>query len=113
MPVQLLLKYFTKHGLEWQLNPEICSMVQFEPLNLNGVWPIGMGPFDIVFIRNVMIYFDVKAKQQILGRIHKVLRPDGYLMLGAVETTINLDERFVRAPYEKSGCYRPAVAKAA
>lgn len=113
MPVQLLLKYFTKHGLEWQLNPEICSMVQFEPLNLNGAWPIGMGPFDIVFIRNVMIYFDVKAKQQILGRIHKVLRPDGYLMLGAVETTINLDERFVRAPYEKSGCYRPAVAKAA
>jgi len=113
MPVQLLLKYFTKHGLEWQLKPEICSMVQFESLNLNGAWPVTMGMFDIVFIRNVMIYFDVKAKQQILGRIHKLLRSDGYLMLGAVETTINLDERFVRAPYDKSGCYRPAVAKAA
>lgn len=113
LPVQLLLKYFTKQGLEWQLKPEICSMVTFEPLNLVGVWPPTMGMFDLIFIRNVMIYFDVPAKQQILGRIHRMLRPDGYLFLGAAETTINLDHRFVRAPYERSGCYRHAAPIAA
>ena len=72
-----------------------------------------MGPFDMVFIRNVMIYFDVPAKQTILRRIHDLLPADGYLFLGAVESTINLDDRFARAPYERSGCYRRAAAAAA
>lgn len=112
MPAPLLLKYFKKHGLEWQLNDEIRSMVRFDELNLNATWP-RMGPFDMVFIRNVMIYFDVPAKQAILRRIHDLLPSDGYLFLGAVESTINLDDRFVRAPYERSGCYRRAAVAAA
>ncbi len=112
MPAPLLLKYFRKHGLEWQSNEDIRSMVRFQELNLNAKWP-AMGPFDMVFIRNVMIYFDVPAKQTILRRIHDLLPSDGYLFLGAVESTINLDDRFARAPYERSGCYRRAAAAAA
>lgn len=104
MPAKLLLKYFDKKGLEWQLRDPIRNMVSFQELNLNGPWP-RLGPFDIVFIRNVMIYFDVAAKKQILGRIHDLLRPDGHLFLGAAETTLNLDDRFIRSPAALSGAY--------
>ena len=104
MPAKLLLKYFDKRGLDWQLKDNIRSMVSYQELNLNGSWP-RLGPFDIVFIRNVMIYFDVAAKKSILGRIHDLLRPDGYLFLGAAETTLNLDDRFARVPVGRSGAY--------
>jgi len=57
-------------------------------------------------MRNVLIYFDVEMKKNILGRIRKLLRPDGYLFLGAAETTLNLDENFERMPFKQSGCYR-------
>lgn len=107
MPAKLLLKYFDKQGLEWQLKDDIRSMVTFQEMNLNGTWP-RLPQFDIVFIRNVMIYFDVPAKQRILGRIFDMLRPDGYLFLGAAESTMNLDERFVRLPANRAGCYRPS-----
>lgn len=106
LPAKLLLKYFDKQGLEWQLKDEIRSMLKTQELNLNGVWP-KFPPFDIVFIRNVMIYFDVPAKQRILGRIYDLLPSDGYLFLGAAETTMNLDERFVRLPANRAGCYQP------
>lgn len=109
MPAKLLVKYFTKHGLEWQLSDDIRKMVKFEELNLNSSWP-AMQPFDIVFIRNVMIYFDVDAKKRILGRIFNLLRQDGYLFLGAAETTLNLDERFARTSFDRAGCYRVTPA---
>lgn len=112
MPAKLLLRYFDKQGLEWQLKDEIRSMVTYQELNLNGNWPWPRLPqFDIVFIRNVMIYFDVPDKQKILGRIYDMLRPDGYLFLGAAETTLNLDERFVRIPANRAGCYKPTAGK--
>ncbi|MGE3177745.1 MAG: protein-glutamate O-methyltransferase CheR [Vicinamibacterales bacterium] len=106
MPAQLLLRYFEKHGLEWQLKESIRSMVDYREMNLNSMWP-RLPSFDIVFIRNVMIYFDVPAKQKILSRIYDLLRPDGYMFLGAAETTLNLDERFQRLPANRAGCYRP------
>jgi chemotaxis protein methyltransferase CheR len=62
-----------------------------------------------VFIRNVMIYFDISAKKTILNRIGRLLRPDGYLFLGAAESTMNVDERFQRAPFERAGCYKLAA----
>lgn len=110
MPAKLLLKYFDKKGLDWQLRENIRSMVTYQELNLNGQWP-RLGPFDIVFIRNVMIYFDVPAKKKILGRIYDLLRPDGYLFLGAAETTLNLDDRFVRSPAALSGAYTKSGAQ--
>jgi chemotaxis protein methyltransferase CheR len=72
-----------------------------------------MAEADIVMIRNVMIYFDIEAKKQILGRIRRILRPNGYLFLGGAETTMNLDDNFVRQQYERAGCYRPKIAAAA
>jgi chemotaxis protein methyltransferase CheR len=84
-------------------------MVKFEELNLIGRWP-PMGTFDVVFIRNVLIYFDTETKKRIIGRIHDMLAPDGYMFLGAAETTLNIDERFARAEGGKGGCYRLAKA---
>jgi chemotaxis protein methyltransferase CheR len=107
LPARYLLKYFTKHGLEWHISDAIRGMVKYEELNLNGNWP-AMPRFDIIFIRNVMIYFDVAAKKKILGRIADLLQPDGWLFLGAAETTMNLDDRFVRTDFNRAGCYRLA-----
>jgi chemotaxis protein methyltransferase CheR len=113
LPASLLVKYFDKRGLEWEIKDDIRRMVRYEELNLNAPWPATHGPFDIVFIRNVMIYFDPDAKKRILANIHHLLPADGYLFLGAAETTFNLDERFVRADNGRAGCYKKAPAGAA
>jgi len=74
---------------------------------------------DIIFMRNVLIYFDTDTKRAILGKTRQVLKPDGYLFLGCAETTLCLDDGYERTQIEKSGCYRPralqpmATAKAA
>ncbi|MEZ5284159.1 MAG: protein-glutamate O-methyltransferase CheR [Vicinamibacterales bacterium] len=105
LPANYLIKYFERQGAEWQLKPEIRSMVKFDELNL-----IKSGPpvpdIDIVMIRNVLIYFDIETKKQILARARRAMRPDGYLFLGGAETTMNLDEQFVRQQFNRSGCYR-------
>jgi chemotaxis protein methyltransferase CheR len=90
LPAPYLLKYFTQQGAEWIINPEIREMVQFRPLNLIEPWP-AQPLWDLVFIRNVMIYFDVKTKKVILANLRDALRPDGRLFLGSSETTLNLD----------------------
>lgn len=112
LPANYLVKYFSKQGNEWQLKESILKMVRFQELNLIRPWP-PMADADIVMIRNVMIYFDIEAKKQILGRIRRILRPTGYLFLGGAETTMNLDDSFVRQQYERAGCYRPRIAEAA
>lgn len=112
LPATYLVKYFNKLGNDWQLKDSVRKMVRFEELNLVKPWP-AMGHVDIVMIRNVMIYFDVDAKRQILGRIRSMLRPDGYMFLGGAETTMNLDDGFVREQYDRAGCYRPKSAVAA
>lgn len=105
LPAPLLVKYFEKHGFEWQLKDTIRNMVKFQEVNLIRTWP-AFPPLDVVFIRNVLIYFDVQTKKTILGRIRRLLKPDGYLFLGGAETTLNLDENFERLPVERAGCYR-------
>jgi chemotaxis protein methyltransferase CheR len=105
LPAALLMKYFEKQGLEWQLRDDIRAMVDFREINLNAPWP-QLPRFDIVFLRNVMIYFDVEAKKRILGNVHALLQPDGFLFLGAAETTLNLDARFTRTSFDRAGCYR-------
>jgi len=112
LPANYLVKYFSKQGNEWQLKESVRKMVRFEELNLIRPWP-PMLDADIVMIRNVMIYFDIEAKKQILARIRRILRPGGYLFLGGAETTMNLDDSFVRQQYERAGCYRPRIAEAA
>lgn len=105
LPATLMVKYFKKLGLEWEIDAGIRGMIDFQEVNLLGGWPM-MPPLDIVFIRNVLIYFNNETKKQILSRIRGLMRPDGYLFLGAAETTLNLDEKLQRLQHDNSGCYQ-------
>ncbi len=93
LPIQLLVKYFTQIGDAWQIAPDIRSMVQFRPLNLLGDFS-HLGVFDVVFCRNVLIYFDQPTKTGVLERIARITSHDGYLVLGAAETVVGLTDRF-------------------
>ena len=108
LPAALLAKYFKTVGLDFEIAPELRAMVTFRELNLATPWP-ALGTFDVIFLRNVLIYFDVPTKKSILSRARQLLPSDGYLFLGAAETTLNLEERFERMPLERSGCYRVAT----
>jgi len=112
LPANYLIKYFTKLGNEWQLQAAVREMVRFDELNLMRPWP-HITDMDVVMIRNVMIYFDVDAKKQILSRVRRTLRPGGFLFLGGAETTLNLDDGFVRQQFDRSGCYRSRQEAAA
>jgi chemotaxis protein methyltransferase CheR len=105
LPATMLVKYFEQHGTNWQLTPAIRSMVDFQEMNLAHGWPV-LPRMDLVLIRNVMIYFDVETKKAILGRLARVLKPDGYLLLGGAETTFNLNDSYRRVETLKSGFYQ-------
>jgi chemotaxis protein methyltransferase CheR len=105
LPAPLLVKHFRADGSEWVIQEPIRKMIDFQILNLIDPWP-SMPPMDLVFIRNVMIYFPQETKKMILGRISRVLRPTGFLFLGAAETTLNLDNSYERVPFDKTVCYR-------
>jgi len=111
LPASYLVKYFTKQGEKWCLNEAVKRMVEFRPMNLIQPWPI-MPPLDLVFIRNVMIYFDVDTKKTILGKIRNCLLPHGYLFLGTAETTTNLDPAYQPVTFGKAVVYR-SMAEAA
>lgn len=104
LPAKLLVKYFQRAGLEWQIKDDLRKRVEFRPFDLRQPMR-GFGPFDLVLCRNVLIYFDIKTKKQILGEIRKVLNPKGLLVLGSAETTVNLDESYVRRTIGKSIFY--------
>lgn len=105
LPAKLMVKYFKQTGTTWQLDASIRDMIDFRPFNLAMPWP-GLPMFDVVLLRNVMIYFDVTTKREILGRVERVLRPDGYLVLGGAETTLNISDAFSRAEQVKAGYYQ-------
>jgi chemotaxis protein methyltransferase CheR len=106
LPAPLLVKYFERQGLDWRLAPAVRRLVQFEQLNLLDPWT-KVGPCDVIFLRNVLIYFDLGTRKQILRRVREVLRPDGYLFLGCAETPLGIDEAFERVEFEKTFYYRP------
>ena len=111
LPIQLLVKYFSQLGETWQIAPEIRAMVQYRPLNLLQPF-LQLGTFDIVFCRNVLIYFDQDTKIDVLARLAKVMPADGYLVLGAAETVVGLTDTFKPVP-EQRGLYAPnSAAKA-
>jgi chemotaxis protein methyltransferase CheR len=105
LPAHMLVEYFHRDGVEWAIDDSIRSMVTVQHCNLAGAWP-PMPPMDLVLMRNVMIYFDVETKSQVLRRAREVLAPHGYLLLGAAETTLNLDDGFERSPVGMTGWYR-------
>ena len=110
LPAPMLAKYFERAGTEWQIRESVRRLVQYSETNLVRPW-VGVGNADIVFIRNVLIYFDVPTKREILGRIRTVLAPDGYLFLGSVETTLEIDPSYQRMPIGRATCYRPPGAE--
>jgi chemotaxis protein methyltransferase CheR len=105
LPAPFLVKYFQKQGIEWQIKEDLRRMVDTVQMNLAGAWP-ALPSMDIIFMRNVLIYFDVETKKSILGKIRRLLRPDGYVFLGSAETTLNLDDAFERVQFDKTICYR-------
>jgi chemotaxis protein methyltransferase CheR len=105
LPAALLVKYFRQRGSAWELAEEVRRAVEFRELNLVRPWPL-LPRMDLVFLRNVMIYFGVDTKKAILGRIARLLRPDGHLLLGGAETTLNLDDSFRRVDGLKGGFYQ-------
>lgn len=109
LPAPYLVKYFTQDQGAWVLKPAIRSLVQFRPLNLIEPWPI-LPPCDFIFIRNVMIYFDVETKRTILKKLRACLRADGSLFLGSAETTLNLDPWWAPVTAGPTVVYRPAPA---
>lgn len=106
LPAPLLIKYFERRGTQWQVRADLRKMIDAKRMNLASAWP-ALASFDVVFLRNVLIYFDQASKERILTRVHKVLRPDGYLFLGGGETLITLNVPFVREPIGKTVCFRP------
>jgi len=109
IPAPLLVKYFERQGLKWSIVEPIRRMVDFKQMNLAEPWPV-LPRMDIIFLRNVLIYFDSETKKRILANVRSVLRPDGYLFLGGAETTINLDEGLERVPNQRAVTYRLRAA---
>jgi chemotaxis protein methyltransferase CheR len=107
LPIQLLIKYFTKVGDMWQIAPEIRAMVKFKQLNLLADFS-ALGTFDLIFCRNVLIYFDQETKISLLNRLGRITASDGYLVLGAAETVVGLTDSFRTVP-ELRGLYVPNV----
>jgi chemotaxis protein methyltransferase CheR len=110
LPIQMLMKYFTQAGETWQISPEIKAMVQYRPLNLLSDFG-HLGKFDVVFCRNVLIYFDQETKVGVFERLARVTESDGYLVLGAAETVVGLTEVF-KPLADKRGLYVPNSAPA-
>jgi chemotaxis protein methyltransferase CheR len=110
LPIQMLVKHFTQVGELWQLNADIRAMVQHRQLNLLQDFS-HLGTFDVIFCRNVLIYFDQDAKAGIFDRLARVIEPDGVLTLGAAESVVGISDAFRPYP-ERRGLYRPNTARA-
>jgi len=105
LPVRMLVKYFRQDGIHWYLDESIRSMVVFERKNLfTTTW--APPPMDIIFLRNVTIYFSESGKKETIQRLASSLRPNGYLLLGASETALHLDQNLRRTPIGKTMWYR-------
>jgi chemotaxis protein methyltransferase CheR len=108
LPIQLLVKYFSQIGDTWQIAPDIRAMVQYRALNLLADFS-HLGTFDLVFCRNVLIYFDQATKTAVLDRIARITDRGGYLVLGAAETVVGLTESF-KPLADRRGLYVPNAA---
>jgi chemotaxis protein methyltransferase CheR len=111
LPIQMLVKYFTQTGELWQINADIRAMVHHKQLNLLQDFS-HLGTFDVIFCRNVLIYFDQETKANIFGRLARSMETDGFLVLGAAETVVGLTEAF-KPIGDRRGLYRPNDARVA
>jgi chemotaxis protein methyltransferase CheR len=105
LPATTMVRHFERAGLNWRINQSIRDRVEFRQLNLTRPFP-PMGRFDVVFLRNVLIYFDLPTKRDVLKRVRQVMAPDGHLFLGAAEMTMGVDDAWERVPAGRSSVYR-------
>ncbi|MFC4062648.1 CheR family methyltransferase [Planomonospora corallina] len=108
LPVPMLVRYFDRVGTEWKVSEALRRNISFQKMNLAAPLP-QVVPFDVVFLRNVLIYFDLETKRSVLRRVRSLMRPDGWLFLGAAETTIGIDDGFERVVAGRASAYRPRV----
>ena len=111
LPIQLLVKYFKQQGDRWQIDPAIRAMVKFRCLNLLEDFT-HHGQFDVIFCRNVLIYFDQATKTMVLERVARILPQDGYLYLGGAETVIGITDKF-QSLADQRGIYCPVLSASA
>jgi chemotaxis protein methyltransferase CheR len=105
LPASLLVKYFERSGREWRVNDEILVMIDFRQINL--ATPVsGVGPMDVILLRNMLIYLDDAGRGAVLTELARILRPGGYLFLGAAETTYGLSVSYERVQVGRSICFR-------
>lgn len=109
---EALAKHFTREGALWRLRDGVARLVDFRPLNLAEPWSAAVS-YDVVFLRNVLIYFDAATRREVLRRVRAVLRPDGALFLGGAESTLHLSDDFERVPFGRHGYFRPAASASA
>jgi chemotaxis protein methyltransferase CheR len=100
LPIQLLLKYFKKKDDVWQIDPVLKSMVQYREFNLLNDLK-ALGQFDVVFCRNVLIYFDQPTKTRVLDQISRLMQADGVLFLGGAETVLGISDKFKPVPTQR------------
>jgi chemotaxis protein methyltransferase CheR len=105
LPARYLVKYFQRDGMIWEIKPEIRNMIRWQKFNLKDS-VAAIPSCDVVLCRNVLIYFDMGTKRGILANIRKVLRPGGYLILGSSESTLNVDDAYVRQQVGPSVFYQ-------
>ena len=105
LPADQLVQYFERVGAHWRVIPALRRNVSFRLMNLTAPLP-PLPPFDVIFLRNVLIYFDVSTKKAVLRNVARLLRPDGWLFLGAAETTIGIDDNYERVAAGRTSAYR-------
>ncbi|MCG8556477.1 MAG: protein-glutamate O-methyltransferase CheR [Proteobacteria bacterium] len=105
LPAHLRDKYFERNGDDWQAVEYVRRMIEFRTINLVETWPM-LPRMDIVLMRHVLIYFDVPTKRKIFGKLRRILRPDGFVFLGAGETTIGVDDALEPIDTSTACCYR-------
>ena len=105
LPAPLLVRYFAEEGVDWRIDPALGKRITFRSLNLTQEWPDLPG-MDVVFVRNVLLYFDNETRREVLGRVRRLLRHDGTLILGAAEATFPTQENYAVQTCGKAAYYR-------
>lgn len=108
LPARCLVRFFEQNGSYWHVRSDLRNMVTFFQHNLDGDW-VKIPQVDILFLRNVLIYFDIETRRRVLRKVTRHLKPDGFLVLGAAETTLNLDDSFKRVRFGRAVFYQNSV----
>ena len=108
LPARHLVRFFERSGTGWNVTAQLRRDITFRALNLAAPF-VALPTFDVVFMRNVLIYFDVPTKRSILRRVRQVLAPDGWLVLGTAESTRGIDDEFEAVRFGGLTAYRPAT----